>query len=428
MDTMTLIHLRSRVTALALGLAAALALSLGQMAPAFAAPAPQDQAAAAAPSEPQANQLYWSGHEALGKGDWSLALERFEQLEIDLREAQADGIDGALYWQAYALDAARRRGEASRIAERLDREFPDSRWRAEAGKFRSAAAGDSAGRERPQREGRDEREADALMALDALMVSHSNKALPTLERVLASDHSDKVKTRAMFVLSQIDPSAAGRALDAILANRTASSRLKREAVQQIAIGGDKRSLEKLVALYPQSEPDVRRAILNAYMMSGRADLLGQVARTETDPRNQRQAIQLLGASGDRDGLRALYRELKDDTSRRQALQALGVAGDSEGIGQILREARDAPSQRAALRALAISGGKDAREAIMNTWRQAADDGVRSAAVQALLVAGDGDGLLRLYREATDKKQKRELLQALTVTDSDRALEIIDEQL
>lgn len=412
-----------------LALAVALTLSLTAPPLLLAAPVAQEQAAAAAPSEPAAKQLYWSGHEALGKADWALALERFEQLESDLREAGSEGVDGALYWQAYALDAARRHTEAARIAARLDREFPSSRWRGEAAKFRAAeAVGDNPGRERPRTEGRDEREADALMALDALMVSNSNKALPTLERVLASDHSDKVKTRAMFVLSQIDPSAAGRALDAILANRSASSRLKREAVQQIAIGGDKRSLEKLVALYPQSEPDVRRAILHAYMISGRSDLLGQVARTESDPRNQRQAIQLLGATGDREALRALYRELKDDTNRRQALQALGVAGDSEGIGQILREARDAPAQKAALQALAISGGKQAREAIITTWRQAANHDVRSAAVQALMIAGDGEALLMLYREATDKQQKRELLQALTIADSDRALEIIDEQL
>ena len=65
---------------------------------------------------------------------------------------------------------------------------------------------------------------------------------------------------------------------------------------------------------------------------------------------------------------------------------------------------------------------------MQAYRQAADDSVRSAAVQALLIAGDGEGLLRLYRESKDSARKRELLQALTITDSDRALEAIDEQL
>lgn len=410
-------NFRRAIRALSLSLALVLGAPL-----ASAAPAPQDQAAAAAPSEPAANQLYWSGHEALGKGDWSLALDRFEELEHALREHGAAGVDGALYWQAYALDAAKRGNEAARVARRLDREFPDSRWRHEAAKFRAADDASAA-----VSDARKEREADALMALDALMVSNSNKALPTLERVLASDHSDKVKIRALFVLSQIDPAAAGRALDVILAGN-ASSRLKREAVQQIAIGGDAASLEKLVGLYPRSEPEVRRAILHAYMIAGRSDLLGQVARTETEPRNQRQAIQLLGAHGDKESLRALYRELSDERSRKEALQALGVAGDSEGIGQILKEARDAGVQKAALQALAISGGKRAREAIHTAWRQAADDGVRSAAVQALLVAGDGEGLLMLYREATDQQDKRELLQALSITDSDRALELIDEQL
>lgn len=402
-------------------LALALLLATGFGSPAALALPAAAETEAAAPAAPAARQLYWNGHDALGRSDWNEAVDAFRELETELRSSGAEGVDGALYWQAYALNSARRNKEAAQLAIRLTREFPDSRWRGEARKFLADAdleAGSDPARER---------EADALMALDALMVNGSNKVVPTLERVLASDHSDKVKTRALFVLSQVDAEAANRALDRILTSNS-SERMKREAVQQIAIGGNSASLEKLVALYPRSEPRLRRAILNAYMIAGRSDLLGQVARSETDPKMQRQAIQLLGAHGDRAAIKALYRELTDPKAKRHAIQALGIAGDSEAIGEILNSATEADVQQAALEALGIAGGKGAREPIMQAYRQAVNESVRQSAVQALLIAGDGEALLRLYRETQDKAQKRELLQALSVTDSDKALELIDEQL
>lgn len=374
---------------------------------------------AAAPADPQAKTLYWSGHAALASGDFNLAAQRFRQLERDLRRASAAGVDAAVYWQAYALDAGKRRREAARLALRLEREFPDSSWRRSAQTFLSAADAAAA----PDRD----READALMALDALMMGGNAKAVPTLQRVLSSDHSDRVKTRALFVLTQIDERAAHAALDSILSSNS-SLRLKREAVQQIAIGGNAESLEKLVALYPKTEASLRHAILNAYMLADRGDLLGQVARSETDPELQMQAIQLLGAQGEKAALRSLLDTVRDPQVRQAAIEAMGISGDAVGLGELMQSSTDPETQKAALHALAISGAEGAREAIVATYRQTTAEDVREAAIQALMIADDGEGLLALYREATTRKQKQAVLQALTVADPDRALQLVDEQL
>jgi HEAT repeat protein len=412
----------------------ALALGLLLIDPVFAAAQDDPATVAAAPAEPQAKTLYWSGHEALASGNWSQAVERFRQLEIELRRTSAAGLDAALYWQAYAFDAGRRSRDASRLAARLEQEFPDSRWRHEAAKFRSDVAPVIAGAatargttEVGSGDPASEREADALMALDALMASGNAKAVPTLQRVLASDHADRVKMRALFVLSQIDESAAHAALDGILSGQN-SVRLKREAIQQIAIGGNASSLNKLVALYPRVEVELRHAIVTAYMVAGRSDLLAQVARSESDPQVQVQAITLLGTQGESKAVRELLDTLEAPEAREAAIRALGLSGDAAALGELLRTHRDAATQQAALQALAISGAADATEVIVATYRSAADDEVRRAATQALLIAGDGASLLTLYRESRDREQKRALLQALTITDPDRALDAADEQL
>lgn len=380
----------------------------------------------AQPTDPAALALHREGHAALAAGNAARALERFRELESLQRQQGQTDVDTALYWQAYALDAAGRQAQAARTAQRLLREFPGSRWQAEAHKFvaREPAPAGPAQATQPAQQ----READALMALDALMAGGSQRALPTLERVLGSDHSVNVKLRALFVLTQLDAAAAGKALRRILDDPASPPRLRREAVQQIAIGGNNESLEHLVALYPGADPSLRQAIVQAYMVAGRSDLLLQVARNEPDPGLKRQAIQLLGAQGETAALGELYQANDAPEVRSAVVQAMGISGDVQGLSRILREARDAHTQRAALHALAIAGDQGSAAVIIATYRQAEDDSVRNAAMHALLVAGDVDALVTLYRETTDRERRRVLLQTISSADPDRVIELIDAQL
>ena len=47
-----------------------------------------------------------------------------------------------------------------------------------------------------------------IAALEALMSAPADRALPLVAKVLASDNSDEIKSRALFVLSQIDHQSA----------------------------------------------------------------------------------------------------------------------------------------------------------------------------------------------------------------------------
>jgi HEAT repeat protein len=412
--------------------AAILALFLGLGAGAAGA-APQ--AEAMQPASEAARGLYWEGHQALEKGEWNVALERFQRLEAQLRKSGEAGADGAMYWQAYALTSSRRPREASNIAERMLREFPQSKWADDARAFTSGSGtarladlqripGDA-----QQGSGkRDVAEEEALAAIDVLMTTGNPKAIPILERVLAGSYSDKVRTRALFVLIQIDQTAGERALDAILKGG-ASTRLKREAVKMLAVGGNRKSLDRLEALYRDSpEREIRHAVLEAWMIGGRSDLLGRVAATETDKRLRVQAIHLIGAAGDGATLERLYKELTDPDAREEVLTAFGIAGDDTRLAAIARSERDPKVQRAALQALGVAGGKDARAAILDIYRGTPDPKVKRAAIQGLIVAGSGASIAELYRTETDRDMKRELMHALSVTDGDAAIELIDKQL
>jgi HEAT repeat protein len=408
-----------RIRLLSAALCAAFSLPL------MAAP----QAQEGAPVAESSKALYWQGHEALGQNDWNLALERFRELEKQLAGSKTEPADAAIYWQAYALSQARRNREAAAEIDRLRQAYPKSAWLDDAESLLSRESREDRGdRGGEHRTPRDEREQDALMALDALLAGGSEKAVPLLQRVLAGNHTDRVKGRAMFVLSQIDPKAADVAVDAIIRGN-GSSRLKSEAIRMIAAGGSRQSLDRLLPLYRDSaDKDVKRGVLDAFLIGDRADLLVQVIASEPDARQRRHAIDKLGAMGEADELKKLYGTRSDAQDRRAILRALGIAGSSDSLLEVARSEKDPEVRAEAIRAIGIAGGKQVGEQVLAFYDPSQPEVVREAVIQALVIAGATDEMVKLYRKETNPKLRRDLLTRITATDPDAALELIDQAL
>ena len=396
-------------------LAAALALSFNTLA------APQAQEGA--PQSESSKALYWQGHEALGQNDWGTALERFRQLETELARSKSEPADAAIYWQAYALAQARRNREADAEIDRLVKNYPKSKWLDDAEALRIAPKGG----DKPRRE-RDPREEDALMALDALLAGGNQKAVPMLQRVMAGDHTDRVKSRALFVLTQIDQNAANDALDVIIRGN-GSARLKAEAIRMIAAGGSSESLDRLVPMYRGTQDEgVKRGVLDAFLIGGRGDLVLKVLETETDASERRRIIEKLGPMGEVKELTRLYGTLTDKREKRAALQGLGVAGSSESLLQVARSEKDPELRAEAIRAVGISGGKGIGDILVSFYAPNEPEEVREAVVQALMMTGATAKMVELYRRETDPDLRRQLLTQITASDPDAALELIDQAL
>jgi HEAT repeat protein len=417
-------NFRIRILSLALGLA----LGTGAVELAVAS-----QAEEGAPLAEPSKSLYWKGHEALGRSDWESATESFRELERQLRQSKTEPTDAAIYWQAYALTEARRLREAQSQLERLRREYPRSPWLDDAEALSARVSSEQgAGRDPSRRpkvgEAVDVREADALMALDALLAGGNQKAVPLLQKVLAGDHSDRVKSRAIFVLSQVDPTAAESAIEALLAG-DAPVRLKAEAIRMVAAGGRRESLDRLLPVYRAAQDvAIKRSVLEAFLIGDRGDLMLQVIQGENDQRRRRDAIQKLGAMGHAADLGKLYSTLPDLKDRRAVLQALGIADAQASLIEIARNETEIELRAAAIRAIGIGGGKDAPVALSEFYATAQQDAIREAVIEALMIAGQTEAMVALYRKETDPDLKRRLLTRITATDSDAALELIDQAL
>lgn len=366
----------------------------------------------------EAARLTYEGHQAIERQEWLAAAANFRAVER-LQKKANEPSDASLYWQAYALSQAKRDAEVREVVERLLKLYPQSAWADDA---RSLVREDNA--TKPVSEAT--REEDALMALDALLASSSERAIPILKKALAGDHSEKVKARALFVLTQIDADAANDALDAILAGPN-SKRLKAEAIRMLATGARKNALDRLMPLYREQDEAIKNAVIDAWIISSRGDLLRQVAEQERDEALRRRAIDAMGAVGDRASLLQLFNALKDPKQQRQVLNGLGIAGAQQELATIARGA-SAPEIRAqAIRSIGVAGGKKASETIASFYDDANTE-VRRAVIEGLIISSGGKELAKLYKRETDRAFKRELLNAMTAVGGDGVLEVIEESL
>lgn len=230
-----------------------------------------------------------------------------------------------------------------------------------------------------------------IAALEALVAAPPERALPLASKVLDADNSTEVKSRALFVLSQIDdPEAQARLVDVA---RGDNPELSVEAIRMIGIGGNEEAMGQLTDLYGSGDEHVRGAVLEAYMIAGDQDAVFQIAQQAQDPEEFELAVHMLGAMGAIDQLRALS---QDSGYTAELVQAMGIVG-----------------------------GADVNATLMDIYRNAETDDVRQAALDGMLIAGHDEGVLELYRASDNVEEKRRLLETLSIMGSDLLFEVLD---
>jgi HEAT repeat protein len=381
---------------------------------------------AMAPTDKQLNQLYWQGHEALQKGDWAGALKRFTDLEQQLRAKEPQSADAAVYWEAYTLLQAKRTTEAKTTVERLHRDFPKSRWSKDADALLRQTQPAATAAKSASTSGDDEELAE--IAVEGLMSAPPERAVPLLKKVLQSQHSDKVKKRALFVLSQIDDPAA---LDMVVdvAKTSTDPELREEAVRMLGVSGDEHAIARLRDLYASSkDPREKRAIIQAWLVADRKDLILASARTETDETVRRQAIEALGAMEASTELKQLFDSTHDAANQRAIIQALGVAGNVKALTEIAESQQPDAIRIEAIHALGVAGDEGGGPALVKLYPKANSPALRDAVIQGLMVAGDSEALMQLYRQSKTREEKQALLRVITTMGDDAALDLIESEL
>jgi tetratricopeptide (TPR) repeat protein len=172
-------------------------------------------------SEKPVDKLYKQGRKAVDDERWKEAAAAFSEV-IRLKGERADA---ASYWLAYSLNKQGRKAEAIAIVQAFPKQFPRSSWKKDVGALELELR-EGRGPANPDSESDDELK---IMAINSLMHSDPERAMPLLEKILRGRSSDEVKERALFVLAQ-SGSPRARQIIAEVARGSAHPDLQEKAI------------------------------------------------------------------------------------------------------------------------------------------------------------------------------------------------------
>src|ERR1700731_219946 len=140
-------------------------------------------------------ELYDDGREDLDEDRYDRAAAKFKEL-ADMNGPQTDA---ALYWKAYAENRLGKRDTALTTIADLKRRFPQSRWQKDAGALEIEVKQSTGQAVKPADQSDEELK---ILAIQGLMNSDSERAMPLLEKVLNGSASSREKSKALFVIAQ----------------------------------------------------------------------------------------------------------------------------------------------------------------------------------------------------------------------------------
>jgi len=387
--------------------------------------APPASAAVADDAQASHSDRYRTGQRALSEERWSDALQAFSAIASDRGPESA----AALYWKAWAQSKLDRRADALATLGALQSTYPKSDWIDDARALEiqlrgsrttvvtmGGAGSDASGDEDLQ-----------LYALDGLLQAEPERAVPILERFLAADHPVRLKKRALFVLSQSESSRAREILLDVARQGTPPA-LRVEAVRTLGVAGDKEDLAALSALWKDATPEVKGAVLDAWLVADQTAPILEAARSEPDRGLRGKAIDELGAMEASKELKVLYGEEKDPELRSKILGALGVADDVATLSEVARTEADPDLRGKAIEAIGIAGGPEAAKQLASLYATETDPAVRARVLNAYLILGDSQALVDLFRREKDPELKRKIVQTLSYMDDPQSQAFLEKLL
>jgi HEAT repeat protein len=371
------------------------------------------------------SELYDDGREDLDEDRYDRAEGKF----AELAEMNGPQTDAALYWKAYAENRLGKRDKSLATIADLKRRFPQSRWQRDAAALEIEVRQRTGQAPHPETQNDDELK---MLAIQGLMNSDPERAMPLLEKVLNGTSTPREKSKALFVIAQSgSPQAQGILVR--IARGNSNPELQRKAIEYLGIfggvnggvrggvkggvaggvGGAKGSV--LADIYASTNDEsVKRSILKSYMISGDREDLFAAAKGEKDPSLRREAIRQLGLVHGVDELQQLYQKESSTDVKREILESFFLAGDSHRLVEAAVSEKDPELRRAAVRNLGLINSPDSAKALQTIYAKETDRDVRAEVLNAYFIQNNATGLVTIARGEKDPELKKEAVSKLSL--------------
>jgi HEAT repeat protein len=352
------------------------------------------------------DELYSSAKDALDNGEYDNAIKQFDEvIKIHGRRA-----DGAMYFKAYTLGKAGNKAQGLTTIGELRKQYPKSPWLKDAEvleqQWRGAANPENISDEELK-----------LLAIQSLMNSDPEKAVPLLDKVITGNSSPKVKDKALFVLSQSGSDKAQQILMG-LAKANNQPDLQKRAIRYMGMNGNSRNRAVLKEIYNSStDIGVKKTVFQAWLMCGCKEDVAGLARTEKNPELRREAIRYLGMMGGRAELLDFYKNSPDAETREAAVGAMLLCGCAHELAEIVQTEKDPAVLDKAINTLGLVGGDESLAALTRVYNSQADLAMKKKVINALFLHGAGKEMVALAKKETNPELKRSLIQKMSLMSS-----------
>jgi len=231
-------------------------------------------------------ELYAKGTAALDTARYEKALQAFAEAAA----LKGEKADSSLYWKAFSEYKAQALQAALESLKQMQARHPDSRWLEQALALEYEV---KASMGKPVSPAATPDEELKLLALDGLLHTDSEQALPMLEKMINGQQSLHLKKRALFVVSQ-SKSPKARGILASVAKSSQDPDLQLEALVYLQMFGGAEEKKLLSDVYGSSKDrDVKVRVIDALSSQGDAKTLVDMARKETDPAMRKRIVERL---------------------------------------------------------------------------------------------------------------------------------------
>jgi HEAT repeat protein len=401
-----------------------IALTPIALTPAFADAPNKDKSHKSEKSEKDESRLeeeqdrYDEGTDALDEHEWRRAIENFREV------ARMGGphADAAIYWTAYAQNKNGDRTDALATLVELQKAFPKSKY-VEDAKSLDVEIRQNAGQHvAPEHQSDDDVK---LMALNGLMNSDPERAIPILENILhSSNQLPKMKDRALFVLSQTDSPRATDILTRI-AKDGSNRDLQSRALKYLGIMGGENSRKILADVYTTSNDiEIKRSVLKSFMISGDRARLYSLAKAEQNAQLRGDAVRQLGVMGARNELAELYESETSIDVKKSIIQAMFIGGSADKLGELARKETNPELRIAAIKSLGLVGGERSSAILKSLYESDSNPDVRHAVISALFLHGDAKTLVALGRAEKNPELRKSIVTRLSIMHSKDAADFL----
>src|SRR5208337_4250962 len=254
------------------------------------------------------------------------------------------------------------------------------------------------------------------------------QALPMLDKLLNGAQSLKLKQRALFVLSQ-SGSPQAHEIVVRIARGNRNPELQMKAIRDLGLFGGKESRATLEEIYKSShDTEVKRAILQSFMVSGERARLLEVAKSEQSPELRAEAVRQLGVMGARAELYQLYQNETSSDVKRNIVQAMFVGGDVGHMLELARGEKDPGLRQQAVHNLGLMGKEKTAEALAAIYNSDKDPEIKRTVIQAFFLQGNAKPLIQIARQEKDPSLKRDAVQKLSLMRSKESTDFMMELL